>query len=89
MTEKTKVTLNIATFICIVIFIIGAAIAYGMNENETNNNIKYLVEQDIVQDAQIIESQKNDAEQDKIYTELRTNIKWIMEALIEIRENLK
>ena len=60
-----------------------------MNENETNNNIKYLVEQNIVQDAQIIESQKNDAEQDKIYTELRTNIKWIMEALIEIRENLK
>ena len=89
LTEKTKVTLNVATFIFIIIFIIGAAIAYGVREKDIGNNIKYLIEKDIIQDAQIIESQKNDAEYDKIYTEMNTNIKWIMDALVEIKEEIK
>ena len=89
LTEKTKVTLNIATVVFIIIFIIGAAIAYGVRENEISNSIKYLTTQGLTQSAQIIESQKNDREHDKIYTEMNTNIKWIMEALVEIKEEIK
>jgi len=73
----------------IIIFIIGAAIAYGVRENEISNSIKYLTAQGLTQSAQIIESQKNDREHDKIYTEMNTNIKWIMEALVEIKEEIK
>jgi cell division protein FtsL len=89
ISEKTRITLSIATFIIMLIFIISSATAAVTWKNE----IEHKIELNSIQFDKLISSLdplKNKInEHELFYAEIKTELKWIKDALMYIMEELK
>lgn len=87
--EKIKITTNIITLIILIGTIISGAILYGANQSTLRNDINSNNEEIIKIESRTNILEINRTEDQKIQTEMNTNIKWIMQNIEEIKELLK
>lgn len=83
MNEKTKVSITIATFIIMILFIITSTTATITWINEVDYKIQYNKEQNILQDEDRKQLSQKEIELRSLFIEIKTDLKWIKEKLQE------